>query len=110
MTDDRLTIEVEPELGRKITAAAASKDETVKDFIERAVRRELRQGNGAAQSDGEEPHPPESERATVRGEDEWDNGEKLYIPPKYVKPKGSENPPRLERGNTLSEAVIEDRR
>lgn len=113
MTNERLTVEVEPELGQRIEAAAAAKGETAKDFIERAILRELRQENGATQSGGEETHPPESGRAAVRVGGEWDDGEdeELYFPPKGVKPKGSENPIKPKGGgNPVSDAVIEDRR
>lgn len=78
----KLTVEVGADLRRRVELAALARDETVEEFLKRAVMREL-------EEDGEE---------------------ELYVPPKYVKPKGSENPPKLERGNTLAEAVIEDRR
>lgn len=79
----RLTVDVDAELMRRVEFATVARDETVDEFLKRAVMRELENGDG---------------------------GDELYVPPKYVKPKGSENPPKLERGNTLSEAVIEDRR
>lgn len=79
----RLTVDVDPELRRRIKISAAARDETVKDFLERAILNELDNGNS---------------------EDD------LYVPPKYVKPRGSENPIKPKGGgNPMSDAVIEDR-
>ena len=78
----RLTVDVAPDLRRRIKIAAASRDETVKEWIERAILRELREGGG----------------------DE-------YVPPSGPKPEGlREGAPKLRSGATASEAVIEDRR
>ena len=41
MARTRLTIDVDPELRRRIRIAVASRDETIKDFLERAILREL---------------------------------------------------------------------
>ena len=82
MTRVRLTVDVAPDLRRQIKIAAASRDETVKEWIERAILRELREEEG----------------------DE-------YVPPSGTKPEGlREGAPKLRSGATASEAVIEDRR
>ncbi len=71
-----------PDLRRRIKIAAASRDETVKEWIERAILRELR-------------------------EEEVDE----YVPPSGPKPEGlREGAPKLRSGATASEAVVEDRR
>lgn len=76
----KLTVEVDEDLKRRIESAATSRDETVEEFLRRAVAHEL------------------------------ENGEEIdFYPSEGGKPRGSENPPKLERGNTLAEAVIEDR-
>ncbi len=78
----RLTVDVAPDLRRRIKIAAASRDETVKEWIERAILRELREEEG----------------------DE-------YVPPSGPKPEGlREGAPKLRSGATASEAVVEDRR
>ncbi len=78
----RLTVDVAPDLRRRIKIAAASRDETVKEWIERAILRELR-------------------------EEEVDE----YVPPSGPKPEGlREGAPKLRSGATASEAVVEDRR
>lgn len=41
MGNVKLSIEVEPEFRRRIKLAATVRDETVKELIERAIRREL---------------------------------------------------------------------
>lgn len=81
----KLTVEVDEDLIRKIEVAATSRDETVKDFLERAIMRELENG---------------------------DSEDDLYIPPKGVKPTGLRfDAPRPKGGgNPVSDAVIEDRR
>ncbi len=78
----RLTVDVAPDLRRRIKIAAASRDETVKEWIERAILRELREEEG----------------------DE-------YVSPSGPKPEGlREGAPKLRSGATASEAVVEDRR
>lgn len=80
----RLTVDVDADLRWRIEFAAEARDETVEEFLERAILRELENGD----SEGE-----------------------LYIPPKGVKPRGSENPIKPKGGgNPVSDAVIEDRR
>lgn len=37
----RVTVDLDPELRRRMKVAAAGKDETIKDFVERAIEREL---------------------------------------------------------------------
>ncbi len=86
----RLTVDVDPELRRRIKVAAASRDETIKDFLGRAILRELRQGNGAALRHDEE--------------------EQEFYPSEGGKPQGSKNPPSPRSGRTVADAVIEDRR
>lgn len=78
----RLTVDLTPDLKRRVRMAAASRDETVKVWVERALLRELRE-----EEDQE------------------------YIPPSGTKPEGlREGAPRLRRGASASEAVIEERR
>ena len=82
MTRVRLTVDVAPDLRRRVRIAAASRDETVKEWIERAILREL--------------HVEEGQE---------------YIPPSGPKPEGlREGAPKLRNGASVSEAVIEDRR
>lgn len=91
MAKVKLTLEVEPELRRRIKISAASKDESLREWVHRAILREL-----------------EEERL---GEaDELDGGEELIMPPAGAKPVGRRvGAPRV-RGGTVSDAVIEDRR
>ncbi len=42
MTRVRLSVDVEPELRRRVKVAAASKDQSVKEWIEDVIRRELK--------------------------------------------------------------------
>lgn len=80
----KLTLEVEPELRRRVKIAAASRDQSIREWIVGAIQHELENG-------GEE--------------------EELTLPSAGAKPRGSENPPRPRGGgNPVSEAVIEDRR
>jgi hypothetical protein len=80
----KLTLEVEPELRRRVKIAAASRDQSIREWIVGAIQHELENG-------GEE--------------------DELTLPPPGAKPRGSENPPRPRGGgNPVSEAVIEDRR
>ena len=81
MTRVRLTVDVAPDLRRRIRIAA-SRDETVKEWVERAILRELREEEG----------------------DE-------YVLPAGPKPEGlREGAPKLGSGARVSEAVAEDRR
>jgi hypothetical protein len=82
----RLTVDVDPELRRRIRVAVASRDETIKDFLERAILREL--------------------------EDLEFDGEREYYPPEDPKPATGvgEGAPELRSERTLAETVIEDRR
>jgi hypothetical protein len=80
----KLSVEVEPELRRRVKIAAASKDQPIREWIVGAIRHEL--------------------------ENEVEEDE-LILPPAGVKPQGlREGAPKLRSGATLSEAVIEDRR
>ncbi len=80
----KLTVEVDADLKRRVEFAAVARDETVKDFLERAITRELENG---------------------------DSEDDIYIPPKGVKPRGSANPIKPKGGgNPVSDAIIEDRR
>jgi hypothetical protein len=82
----KLTLEVEPELRRRIKLAATARDESLRQWVHRAILRELE----AEGLDGEE---------------------EMILPPEGVKPRGSENSVRPKGGgNPVSEAVIEDRR
>ena len=87
MSRTRITVDVDPEVRRRIRLVVADRDETIKDFLERAILRELAM------------------------EDLDGGGEEMLLPPAGVKPRGSRNPARPRGGgNPVSEAVIEDRR
>lgn len=86
----RLTMDVEPELRRRIKVAAASRDETVRGWLERAILRELEEG-----SDG---LPYEEEPELYLSEGPKPNG----------LPDGEA--PRARSGRSVADAVIEDRR
>ncbi len=52
MTRVRLSVDVDPELRRRVKVAAASKDQSVKGWIEDVIRRELeRESHGWMESD-----------------------------------------------------------
>jgi len=85
----KLSLEVEPELRRRIKLSATARDESVREWVQRAILREL---------EAQEPGDPGGE------------GE-MILPPAGAKPRGSRNPARPKGGgNPVSEAVIEDRR
>jgi hypothetical protein len=86
MARTRLTVDVDPELRRRIRIAVASRDETIKDFLERAILREL-------------------------ADLELD-AEQEYYPPEDPKPAAGVGEGALESRSerTVAEAVIEDRR
>ena len=88
----KLTLEVEAELRRRIKLSATARDESLREWVHRAILRELEaegSGNGGIYEQEQEYHP-----STGGG-----------------KPRGSEHPPRPRGGgNPVSEAVIEDRR
>ena len=44
----RLSLDVEPELGRRLKVAAAARDETITAFVERLVRQALDENDTAA--------------------------------------------------------------
>lgn len=78
-------MEVEPELRRRVKIAAASRDQSIREWISGAIQHELSLEEG-----GEE--------------------QELTLPQSGVKPRGSEHPPKPKGGgNPVSEAVIEDR-
>lgn len=86
----RLTVDVEAELRRRIRVVAASRDETIKDFLERAILRELEESVGRGWTHDEEQE---------------------FYPSEGGKPKGiRENVPKLKGGPTMADTVIEDRR
>lgn len=76
---------MDPELRRRIEAAADRSDTTVDEWIERAARHEL-------------------DREALDEDDE------IVEPLPGMKPVGSKAPVRLRDGMTVSDAVIEDRR
>lgn len=78
----KLSIEVEPELRRQVKLAATRKDETVRQWIVAAIRRELQR---------------EDDAGLIRGQ-------------ARATPLGLKNPPRPRSGRSVSDAVIEDRR
>lgn len=78
----KLSVELEPELRRRVRISAASRDQSIREWLLGAIRHEL----------------------------EHEEEQELY-PSEGAKPRGlREGAPRLEGGSTLSEAVIEDRR
>lgn len=77
----KLSVEMEPELRRRVKLAATSKAQSVRQWVINAIRSEL---------DGED--------------DEW------ITPPLGVKPRGNPNPPRPKSGRSVADAIIEDRR
>jgi hypothetical protein len=85
MARTRLTVDVDPELRRRIRLAVASRDETIKDFLERAILREL-------------------------ADLELDAEQKYYPPQVSDPPAGVRGSPKLSSERTVAEAVIEDRR
>lgn len=90
MTKVKLTLEVEPELRRRIKLSATARDESLREWVHRAILRELEaegSGNGGI-------HEEEQE----------------YYPSRGGKPRGSEHPPRPRSGRSVADAVIEDRR
>ncbi len=91
MAKVKLTLEVEPELRRRIKMSATAKDESLREWVHRAILRELEaEGSG----DG----------ATYEEE------QQEYYPSEGPKPTGLEDAPRPKSGRTVAEAVIEDRR
>jgi hypothetical protein len=59
MARTRLTVDVDPELRRRIRIAVASRDETIKDFLERAILRELGGIDDLELGAEQEHYPPE---------------------------------------------------
>ncbi|MBA3792745.1 MAG: hypothetical protein H0X19_01250 [Rubrobacter sp.] len=92
MAKVKLTLEVEPELRRRIKLSATAKDESLREWVHRAILREL-----------------ETEGSEARNEGIIDE-ERGYYPSQGGKPRGSKHPPRPKSGRTVAEAVIEDRR
>lgn len=78
----KLSVEMEPELRRRVKLAATSRDETVREWIVRAIQHEL----------------------------ECEGDDDIIMPAPGAKPQGSKNPPRPRSGRLVSDAVIEDRR
>jgi hypothetical protein len=94
----RLSLEVEPELHRRVKIAAATRDMTVKDYVSgilsevvenEEIRKKKGEGEGRAEVSDEELTMPAAEGA---------------------KPRGSVRAPRPRSGRTVADAVIEDRR
>lgn len=80
----KLSVEMEPELRRRVKIAAAGRDQSIREWLLGAIHHELK-------NDDEE--------------------EQEFYPSEGGKPRGlREGAPKLEGGSTLSEAVIEDRR
>lgn len=76
----KLSVEVEPELRRRVKLAATGRDQSVRQWIVNAIQHEL---------DNED--------------DDW------IMPPVGVKPRGNPTPPKPRSGRKVSDAVIEDR-
>lgn len=97
MEKARLTVDVDPELRRRIRVAAAVRDESLKEWIERALLRELEEEAGGEGARG---------AATPEGAEVGD-----YYPATGPRPGGREGSrPRPRSGRNVSEAVVEDRR
>ncbi len=77
----KLSVEVEPEVRRRVKLAATNKDQTIRQWIVDAIRHEL------------------------EGEDE-----DFIKGATREKPLGLKNPPRPRSGRNVADAVIEDRR
>lgn len=93
MEKARLTVDVDPELRRRIRVAAAVRDESLKEWIERAVLRELEEEAGGG---GRMP-----ESAEVQD----------YYAATGPKPGGGEGRrPQPKSGRSVSDAILEDRR
>lgn len=91
MEKARLTVDVDPELRRRIRVAAAVRDESLKEWVERALLRELEDEVGS--------RVPLNE------------GVPDYYPAVAAKPGGGEGRrPRPRSGRTVADAIIEDRR
>lgn len=91
MKKARLTVDVDPELRRRIRVAAAIRDESLKEWVERALLRELNE---------------EASRRVPLNE-----GIPDYYPAVAAKPGGGEGRrPQPRSGRTVAEAIIEDRR
>ncbi len=90
MAKVKLTLEVEPELRRRIKLSATARDESLREWVHRAILREL-EAEGSGNS------------GTYEEEQE-------YYPSEGGKPRGSKRPPRPRSGRTVADAVIEDRR
>jgi hypothetical protein len=88
MARTRLTIDVDPELRRRIRIAVASRDETIKDFLERAILRELGDLDDLELGAEQAYYSPEGPKAA-----------EMY-----------EGTPKLRSERTVAEAVIEDQR
>lgn len=91
MAKVKLTLEVEPELRRRIKMSATARDESLREWVHRAILRELEVEDSEAPNGGTQE-------------------EQEYYPSRGGKPRGSEHPPRSRSGRTVAEAVIEDRR
>ncbi len=90
MAKVKLTLEVEAELRRRIKLSATAKDESLREWVHRAILRELEvegSGDGGTHEEDQE-----------------------YYPSEGPKPTGLEDAPRPRSGRTVAEAVIEDRR
>lgn len=93
MEKARLTVDVDPELRRRIRIAAAVRDESLKEWIERAVTKELEV------EAGNRGRVPES--AEVQD----------YYAATGPKPGGGEGRrPQPKSGRSVSDAILEDRR
>lgn len=76
----KLSVEMEPELRRRVKLAATSKDQSVRQWVVDAIQHEL------------------------------DNDDDLWImPANGAKPRGIANPPKPRSGRLVSDAIVEDR-
>ena len=77
----KLSVEMQPELWRRVKLAATNKDQTIRQWIVNAIRHELQN----------------------------EDGDELIMPVSGAKPRELANPPKVRSGRLLSDAVVEDR-
>ena len=78
----KLSVEMEPELRRRVKLAATSRDQTIRQWIVTAIQFALEN---------------EHDNDVIKGR-------------KRTKPLGLKNPPKPRSGRSVADAVIEDRR
>lgn len=77
----KLSVELDPELRRRVKLAAVSQDQSIRDWVVNAIQHEL---DRSAET-------------------------QLITPEPGAKPRGIANPPTARSGRLVSDAVVEDR-